>query len=157
MEFFNHYRSPKSQEKYEILKTDTFKSEFDQFEEYIKSYWTLGVCERFCLSVRTNSVESFFATRLYFVPKDMMFSKTYAVRMKLCGLQWNAHHISSNYKTAYGCLDRLHWQQNIHEKVFKKHRPGDYVEKRGRPRKPQSEISYLNIKKQKVRTNTTSK
>ena len=130
--FFTHYRSIVAQEKYEVLKSSSFKSEFKEFEKYVNSYWNLEVCGRFCLSVRTNYVESFFATRLYFVPKNVTFAKTYEQRMKICGLQWNENHISDRYKATHGSVaHRKIWQQNVHNRVFTKHVPKVYSEKRG--------------------------
>ena len=67
--FFKHYRSNEARTKYEMLNSVDFETEFIELEKYIKQVWSLETCNRFSLSIRTNTVESFFATRLFYVPK----------------------------------------------------------------------------------------
>ena len=136
--FFTHYRSDEAQEKYEMLKFTQFQEEFQKFENYIKAYWKLKTCERFCLSIRTNSVESFFATRLFYVPKNTKFPKSYSVKIKICALRWNEKHISDCYKKIHGDTGvnyRKNWHRKIHQKVIQDYATHKYVEKRGRKRK----------------------
>ena len=73
MEFFSHYRSPSARHKYPILSTCEFEKEFEHFEKYIKAYWSLKTCEQFYMSIRTNAVESFFATPLFYVRRIQYF------------------------------------------------------------------------------------
>ena len=75
LHFFKHYRSDKARKKYLFLQSSTFEDEFSQFEKDIQTCWSLKMCEQFYLSVRTNMVESFFATRLFYVPKNLKFKK----------------------------------------------------------------------------------
>ena len=118
-----------------MLMFAEFEDEFVQFENYVKAYWKLETCERFCLSIRTNKVESFFSTRLFYVPKNLKFPRSYRVKMKLCALRWNETHISSSYKKVYGdngVNHRKHWHRNIHEKVLKDYPSHKYIENRGK-------------------------
>ena len=127
-----------------MLKSASFTIEFKQLEDHVKTYWTLEVCGQFCLSVRTNYVESFFATRLFFVPKNLNFPKSYEQRMKACGLQWNERHISDRYKAAHGSVEhRKKWQQNVHDRVFTKNVPQAYDEKRGFSGGKRTKISFI--------------
>ena len=97
--FFTHYRSSEALAKYEVLGSANFEDEFKQFEKHIQNYWSLKTCENFWLSVRTNSVESFFATRLFFLPKNTVVEQNYRVKMYCCAMQWNASHFSDCFKT----------------------------------------------------------
>ena len=96
--FFTHYRSSDAIAKYEVLGTSNFEDEFKQFEKHIQNYWSLKTCENFWLSVRTNSVESFFATRLFFLPKNTVVEQNYRAKMYCCAMQWNANHFSECFK-----------------------------------------------------------
>ena len=133
-----HYRSAKAKEKYKILKSSEFDRELTIFENYIKEYWNVDTCEKFALSVRTNSVESYFATRLFCAPKTLKFPKNYRSRLACCRLSWNSTHISEAYKIRFGedgVEKRKSWSQNIHARIFEKHPICDWVETRGRKRK----------------------
>ena len=138
MSFFSHYRSVETQEKYPVLCSSELEKEFKEFEDYIKNYWSLKTCESFYLGVRTNSVESFFATRLFHVPKNVTFRKMYRVKMICCRMQWNETHISEIYSRMFGqsgIYSRMKWYLNVHNRVFEKHRPHKYVEYRIRTSK----------------------
>ena len=133
MQFFKHYRSLESQQKYSVLGSSEFENEFKLFENYIKEYWSIKTCENFYLGVRTHSVESFFSTRLFHVPKNIRFTRTYKVKMICCMLQWNERHISEIFTRIYGhggIENRMRWYQNIQSRVFEKHKPHTYVKSR---------------------------
>ena len=132
--FFRHYRSVESRNKYEVLEDSEFQTEFRQLEEYVKACWSLETCKYFNLSVRTNSVESYFSKRLYYVPKNLKFKKTYRTKIKLSAMTWNETHISNQYLKIYGDTGkeyRRNWHRNIHQKVFTKYPYHEYIEKRG--------------------------
>ena len=133
LEFFVHYRAEKAKEKYLFLKSKAFEEEFSEREKNVKMCWPLETCELFCQALRTNSVESFFATRLFFAPKNSRFAKTYRVKMKACALKWNETHISVSYRNMYGnCGEerRKNWQRNVHQNVFTKYPLHRYIERR---------------------------
>ena len=135
MGFFDHYRSAETREKYKALNCAGFENEFCKFEDYIKQYWSLKVCKRFCLSVRTNTVESFFSTRLFYVPKHLKFLRTYHAKMQICALTWNELHISDRYKKLWGAsgIDlRKNWHQRVHARVFNEYQSKKFIEGRGR-------------------------
>ena len=69
--FFKHYRSCEAKNKYKVLASAGFEQEFKQLEDHTKNYWSTKTCDKFSESVRTNKVESFFATRLSYVPKNI--------------------------------------------------------------------------------------
>ena len=133
--FFKHYRSKVTRSKYEILNCIDFETEFKKLEKEIKQLWSLETCNRFSLSVRTNMVESFFATRLFYDPKNMKFPINYRAKMSICGMSWNEKHISECYRKKYGETGinyRKNWHQNIHERVLRKNPSHKYLERRGR-------------------------
>ena len=78
-------------------------------------------------------VESFFATRLNYVPKNLFFSKTYEVKMKTCALHWNESHVSERYKRVVvdGTQYRKNWERNVHRHVLLAQPVYSYIEKRG--------------------------
>jgi len=131
---FRGDRSDESKNKYEQLKTQAFKNEFDEFEEYVQDYWNLEVCRRFFMCVRTNATESFFATRLFWVPKNLNFLKSYKSRMRFCALSWNSKHISQRFAQVHGedsVVYRKNWLKNIHNNVFRMNSPHVWIERRG--------------------------
>ena len=131
MQFFKHYHSLEAQQKYSVLESSEFKKEFKLFEDSMKEYWSLKTCENFYLGVRTNSVESFFSTRLFHVPKHIRFTKTYKVKMICCMLQWNEQHISEIFTRMYGLSgieNRREWSQSIQNRVFEKYKPHAYIQ-----------------------------
>jgi len=131
---FQGDRSEEAKNKYEQLKTQAFKNEFDEFEEYVQDYWNLEVCRRFFMCVRTNATESFFATRLFWVPKNLNFLKSYKSRMRFCALSWNPRHISQRFAEVHGeeaVAYRKNWLKNIHNRVFRMHAPHVWIERRG--------------------------
>ena len=109
--------------------------EFDILDKYVKEYWSMATCKQFYLSVPTTSVESFFATRLFHLPKNVFFSRNYAAKTFCCAMQWNANHISKNYKRKNDIKQRQNWEKNVHRKVFDLYQPQTYNERRGRKRK----------------------
>ena len=137
LQFFDHYRSAPTLEKYPTLACAKFEQEFQQFENYINDYWSLKTCTQFYKSIRTNSVESFFATRLFFAPKNVLFGRRYLARLLNCAMQWNQSHISECYKNFYGnagIVFRNKWYRNVQARVFRKFPPYEYIERRkGRP------------------------
>ena len=94
--FFDHYRSNEAIGKYEVLACRALREEFKQLEDHVQLYWSIGICKNFFASMRTNKVESFFATRLGFVPKhiNMKSPFMYRAKMNLCSMRWNEKHIS---------------------------------------------------------------
>ena len=133
--FFKHYRSIEARTKYKMLNSPDFEAEFSKFEQFIKRLWSLETCKRFSLSVRTNMVESFFATRLFYVPKNLKFPMNYLSKIHICGMSWNEEHISECYRKHYGASGisyRKNWWQNIHDSVFRTYPPHKYLENRGR-------------------------
>ena len=136
--FFHHYRSDEAKERYEVLRSDGFQDEFKRFETHMRDYWNLETCKAFYLSVRTNGTESFFSTRMNFVPKHLFFHKHYEVKMKFCVMKWNASHISERFIEIHGddgITERQCWIKNIHNRVFQDRVPHIWIEKRGRKKK----------------------
>ena len=132
--FFEHYRTDEAKEKYSALDTRAFQEEFSQLEKHVKACWPIKTCELFSLSLRTNFVESFFATRLFYVPKNLKFIKTYSAKMKSCAMRWNETHISNYYKNTFGESGseyRIKWHRNVHQEIFIKHPQHEYSERRG--------------------------
>ena len=78
---FSNYRSVEAREKYPVSGSSELEKEFKEFEDYTKNYCSLKTCESFYLGVRTNSVESFFSTRLFHVPKNVTFRKMYRAKI----------------------------------------------------------------------------
>ena len=132
--FFNHYRSNEAIEKYEVLGCSAFREEFKQLEDHVQLYWSINICKNFSESIRTNKVESFFATSLGFVPKNINIKSPfmYRAKMKLCCMRWNEKHISECYTNLYGMsiIDyRKNWTEHIHAKVFNLNPTHRYKEK----------------------------
>ena len=130
MTFFHHYRSVEARAKYSVLSTDAFGEEFTEFENYIKDYWSPKTCAQFYVGARTNSVESFFATRLFHVPKHIYFPKMYMVKMFCCSMQWNEKHVSEIFTAfhgASGVQKRKNWFWNVHIRAFEKTQALKYV------------------------------
>merc|ERR1712091_374696 len=95
-------------------------------------------CDEFYLSIRTNSVESKFGTRLYFVPKNKVFPKTFRQRIKLVDLHWDEKHISEYSIQKYGEGERQRrkqWKLRIHQRILQQFPQVHYVESRGRKKK----------------------
>ena len=137
MGFFDHYRTGEALEKYTALSSKEFVEEFKALEKYVEKYWSMATCEQFFLSVHT-SVESFFATRLYYLPKNTTFPRSYQAKMYCCSMQWNANHVSETFKKKHGesgIRKRMHWAQGVQQNVFDLYPPQEYKEKRGRKRK----------------------
>ena len=98
------------------------------------------------------NVESKFATRLYFVPKNKNFPKSFSQRIKLVDLHWDATHVSSYSIKKYGAEEkkrRLQWKLRIHEKVLNEFPQRKYIETRGGSRKRKSECE-AEIRKSKM-------
>ena len=85
-------------------------------------------------------VESYFGTRLHFVPKHIDFRERYFSKIKCCAMSWNAKHISNTYKDYWGesgdCIEyRQNWFSNVHNTVFEQNPICNYRETRGRKRR----------------------
>ena len=157
--FFEHYRSDEARNKYKVLENSEFRTEFKQLELHVKACWSLETCQYFNLLVRTNSVERYLSQRLYYVPKNLKFKKTYRTKMKLCAMKWNESHISNHYRNVNGSTGkeyRQNWNRNVHQKVFTKYPYQDYIEKRGRKRilTPTSEKIREELQTKKRKKNT---
>ena len=111
------------------------------------------------MSIRTNAVESFFATRLFYVPKNTIFPRTYEARMKMCAMRWNETRVSDCYINLFADNDkayRKNWLFHVHNRVFDKFPSHDYVEyRRG---KINSTLVLINqVLKPQIRTKYTKK
>jgi len=109
--FFDHYCDHPD---YEITKLPEFKKDLKVLKEIAQKHWTLDECEKYCRSLKTYYCESKFALRLYFLPKNTSFSKTFETRTHLVDLHWDSNHVAAFVIDYYGKGEierRARWEE----------------------------------------------
>ena len=98
-QFFDHYSDHPD---YEITKLPKFKQDLQRLKEIAMKHWTLAECEKYCRSLKTYYCESKFALRLYFLPKNTSFPKSFETRTHMVDLHWDEDHAAAFIIDHYG-------------------------------------------------------
>ena len=98
-EFFDHYCDHPD---YDITHSEHYKTELAKLRVFAEKQFTMKICEGLFRSIRTNSVESKFATRLKWIPKNRNYPSHFSTKCKLVDLSWDEEHISEYVLSKYG-------------------------------------------------------
>ena len=99
MNFFLHYTDNPD---YELTSNKRYKQELQALKRFAEKEYDMKTCEKLFRSIRTNTCESKFSTRLKYIPKHKNFPKHFKTRTHLVDLCWDESHISKYVLEKYG-------------------------------------------------------